>query len=77
MTKQKTPPPPPQEKKPQITQAQRRWFWIRTVLITVLMFAFVMWFSYPTRGATALLWAGGLAVLILGYFTWSYFRFYR
>ena len=77
MTKQKTPPSDPQEQKPQFTQAQRRWFWIRTALITVLIFAFVLWYAYPSRGAGAILWSAGLAVLTLGYFALSYYRFYR
>ena len=77
MTKEKAPPPEPQEEERQFTQAQRRWYWIRTALLTVLMFAFVMWYTYPSRGPIAIVWSAGLAVLILGYFTWSYYKLYR
>ena len=78
MSKQKTPPPEPQpEEKPQFSQAQRRWYWVRTALLTVLMFTFVMWYTYPSRGPIAILWSAGLAALILGYFTFSYYKLYR
>lgn len=77
MTKEKAPPPEPQEEGPQFTQAQRRWYWIRTALLTVLMFAFVMWYTYPSRGPIAIVWSAGLAALILGYFIWTYYKLYR
>ena len=77
MTNDNTPPTDPQGEKPQFSQAQRRWYWIRTALLTVLMFAFVMWYTYPSRGPIAILWSAGLAGLILGYFAWSYRKLYR
>lgn len=77
MTKDNLPPTEPPEEKPQFSQAQRRWYWIRTALLTVLMFIFVMWYTYPARGPIAILWSAGLAALILGYFAWSYRNLYR
>lgn len=78
MSTEKTPPSDPQEEeKLQFTPAQRRWYWVRTVLLTVLMFAFVMWYTYPSRGPIAILWSAALAGLVLGYFAWSYNRLFR
>ena len=50
-----------------------RWYWIRTALITVLMFIFVVYFMTPRVGNTAYLWASGFALGILGYFVVSYY----
>lgn len=50
-----------------------RWYWIRTALITVLMFLFILYLN-DDRGASAYLWAGGLALATLGYFVVSYLR---
>ena len=55
--KQAAPPPPP--------QTNWRWYWIRTALITVLMFIFVLWFMLPRSGSVAYLWATVAAVAIL------------
>lgn len=67
MAKKNTSPTPPAR------QTNWRWYWIRTALITVLMFIFVVWFMLPRAGNTAYLWAGGFALGILGYFVVSYY----
>lgn len=54
-----------------------RWYWLRTALLTVLIFIFVMWYTYPSNGAIAILWSAGLAGLVLGYFVFSYYKLYR
>ena len=54
-----------------------RQYWIRSALITLGLFALVLWLNYPTRGASAFLWAFGIAGLILGYFVVSYLMFRR
>lgn len=54
-------------------QPNWRWYWIRTALITVLMFVFVLWFMLPRSGNIAYVWATVLALAILGYFVASYF----
>lgn len=61
---------------PPARQTNWRWYWIRTALITVLMFIFVLWFMLPRAGNTAYWWAAGFALAILGYFVVSY-RFLR
>ena len=50
---------------------------IDAVIITVLMFIFVVWFMLPRVGNTAYLWAGGFALGILGYFVVSYYLLRR
>lgn len=76
MTKKK-PPEEPGDAGPRVSQAQKRWFWIRTALLTVLVFIFVMWYTYPANGNIAILWSAGLAAAILGYFIFSYYKLYR
>ncbi len=71
------PPQEPEDTNSGVSQAQKRWFWIRTALLTVLCFVFVMWYTYPTRGNAAILWSAGLAGAILGYFILSYYKLYR
>ncbi|MBK7216677.1 MAG: hypothetical protein IPH95_06330 [Candidatus Promineofilum sp.] len=68
MAKKNTTPPPPAGRPP-----NWRWYWIRTALITVLMFIFVVYFMLPRVGNAAYLWAGGFALAILGYFVISYY----
>lgn len=46
---------------------------VRAVLLTVLVFAFVLWRLYPIRGNAAFLWAFGLAGLIMGWYVISYY----
>jgi hypothetical protein len=80
MSKQssKSPPPPAQpEESPQPVTFNRRWYWLRAGLVAALVFIFVMWFAYPTRGTTAIVWAGGLAAAMLGYFVVSYYLLNR
>jgi hypothetical protein len=77
MTKKKQPSQEPEQNSFKVTPNQKRWFWIRTVLITVLVFILVMWYAYPTRGNIAILWSAGLAAAILGYFLFSYYKLYR
>jgi len=67
MAKKSSPPPPAG------SQPNWRWYWIRTALITVLMFVFVLWFMLPRSGNIAYVWATVLALAILGYFVASYF----
>jgi hypothetical protein len=55
----------------------KRWYWIRTAIVTILTFVVVMWFAYPARGNLAILWAAGLAAAILGYFVFSYYMLNR
>lgn len=71
------PPTEPNDDPPPVTAAQKRWFWIRTILLTVLIFIFVMWYTYPSRGNIAILWSAGLALAVLGYFLVSYYKLYR
>lgn len=54
-----------------------RQYWIRSAIITLGLFALVLWLNYPTRGTSAFLWAFGIAGLILGYFVISYLLFRR
>ena len=54
-----------------------RWYWIRTALITVLMFLFVVWFMLGRAGDMAYLWAAGFALGILGYFVASYYFLHK
>jgi hypothetical protein len=75
--KKQAPQEEPEESNLTITDGQRRWYWIRTILLTVLIFLFVMWYAYPTRGNVAILWGGGLSLAILGYFVFSYYKLYR
>ena len=46
-------------------------------VITIGLFAVVLWLNYPTRGASAFLWAFGIGGLVLGYFIVSYIMFRR
>lgn len=78
MTKKKQAPQvEPEDNNVSITEGQKRWYWIRTIMLTVLIFVFVMWYAYPARGNVAILWAGGLALALLGYFVFSYYKLYR
>lgn len=77
MSKKNEAPDEPENNTPQVTQTQKRWFWVRTVLLTILIFAFVMWYAYPTNGNVAILWSAGLAAAIFGYFAFSYYKLYR
>ena len=55
-----------------------RRYWIRTAIVTIGIFAVVLYTNYSTRGPTsALLWALGIAGAILAYFVISYFLFRR
>ncbi len=73
----KRPPIEPEQNNPQPSTMQKRWFWIRTILLTILIFIFVMWYTYPANGSVAILWSAGLAAAVLGYFVMSYYRLYR
>ena len=64
-----SPPPGP--------QPNWRWYWIRTALIPVLMFVFVLWFMLPRSGNVAYIWATVLSLAILGYFVFSYLSLRR
>lgn len=75
--KKQAPQEEPEESNLTITEGQKRWYWIRTILLTVLIFLFVMWYAYPTRGNVAILWGGVLSLAILGYFVFSYYKLYR
>ncbi len=70
-------PPVDPEDKGHVSTAAKRWFWIRTALLTVLIFIFVMWYTYPANGNIAILWSAGLAGAILAYFVVSYYKLYR
>jgi hypothetical protein len=54
-----------------------RRYWIRTAIVTIGLFAVVLWFNYPSRGASAFLWAFGIAGAVLVYFIISYYLFRR
>lgn len=55
-----------------------RQYWVRTAIVTVGIFAVVLFTNYSSRGPTsALLWATGIAGGILAYFVISYFLFRR
>ncbi|MCA9866053.1 MAG: hypothetical protein KIS95_04530 [Anaerolineae bacterium] len=73
----KRPPVEPEQNSAQPSAMQKRWFWIRTILLTVLIFVFIMWYTYPSNGNVAILWSAGLAGAVLGYFVLSYYRLYR
>lgn len=79
MAKKKDQPTEPEENSPDatVTPGQKRWYWIRTVLLTILIFVFVIWYAYPENGNSAILWAAGLSLAILGYFALSYYKLYR
>lgn len=77
MTKKNTPPVEPKDDEQRVSAGTKRWFWIRTALLTILIFIFVMWYAYPTNGNIAILWALGLSGAILAYFVFSYFKLYR
>ena len=77
MSKKNHPPVEPEENEQETTPAQKRWYWIRTALITVLLFVFIMWYTYPSNGNIAILWSAGLAAAVLGYFVFSYYKLYR
>lgn len=77
MSKKNQPPVEPEENESPVSPAQKRWYWIRTALITVLLFVFVMWYAYPSNGNIAILWSAGLAAAVLGYFVFSYYKLYR
>lgn len=77
MSKKDQPPVEPEENTHETSVAQKRWFWIRTALITVLLFIFVMWYTYPSNGNIAILWSAGVAAAVLGYFVFSYYKLYR
>jgi hypothetical protein len=76
MTKNNETPPPAADDAGQ-TAMNKRWYWIRAALVTILTFALVMVLAYPTRGNVAILWAAGLAAAILGYFVFSYYMLNR
>ena len=54
-------------------QTNWRWYWIRTVLVTVLMFVFIVYVMRES-GPIAYLWAGILSLATLGYFVFSYYK---
>lgn len=66
MAKKQSPQPPPPAR-------NWVWYWVRTALITVLMFIFVLWFALPRSGDIAYLWAAGFSLAILAYFAISYY----
>jgi len=59
-----------------LRETNRR-YWLRVSIITIGLFAVVLWANYPTRGSSAFLWAFGIAGAILGYFVISYFLIRR
>lgn len=77
MSKKNRPPADPEENDQEISPMQKRWFWIRTTLLTALVFIFILYYTYPTSGNGAFLWAIGLAAAVLGYFLFSYYKLYR
>jgi hypothetical protein len=77
MSKKNQPPADQQNDTREPVAMNKRWYWIRASLVAVLVFIFVMWVSYPTRGNVAILWAAGLAAAILGYFAFSYYMLNR
>lgn len=77
MTKKTPSSEKPENQEHTVSAGAKRWFWIRTALLTVLIFIFVMWYTYPTYGNIAILWSAGLAGLILAYFVYSYYKLYR
>jgi hypothetical protein len=54
----------------------RGWM-IRGVLLTVLVFVFVLWRLYPVLGNTAFLYAFGLGGAIMGWTLFSYYLLNR
>lgn len=70
----------PKEKKPRgaryLYETKRR-YWIRAAVVTLGLFGVIAWTNYPTRGAAAFLWAGGIAGAILAYFVISYYLYRR
>jgi hypothetical protein len=54
-------------------QVNWRIYWLRAGIVTVLVFALIMFLLYPTRGTIAILWASLLAAAILGYFVVTYY----
>jgi len=70
MTKKPEESPSPRGNSPQMNW---RWYWVRTVLITVLMFVFIVYLM-QSRGVVAYVWAAVLSLATLGYFVYSYFK---
>lgn len=54
----------------------RPWI-IRGLILTILIFAFVLWRLYPVMGNTAFLWAFGLSGAIMGWTIFSYYLLSR
>lgn len=64
-------------KEPQAGALNWRGWVIRGVALSVLIFVFVAWRLQPIIGNTAYLWAGGLALAILGWLAFSYYLLNR
>jgi hypothetical protein len=79
MTKHDNEPANKKGKQPDKRAPELNWraWMIRGVLLTVLIFAFVLWRLYPILGNTAFLWAFGLAAAIMGWTIFSYYLLNR
>lgn len=59
-----------------LNESNRR-YWIRAAVVSLGLFGVIAWTNYPTRGASAFLWAGGIGGAILAYFVLSYYLYRR
>jgi hypothetical protein len=69
--------PPADKRGGQPVQFNRRFYWIRAVLVTALVFIFILWSRRASLDTTAYLWASGLAAATLLYFIVSYYMLRR
>lgn len=67
-------PPDTEQKKPsRYLIVNWRRYWIRNIIISIALFVIILWLRYPTQGASAFLWAFGVAGIVLAYFAVSYY----
>lgn len=73
-----TPKTPPE--KPYRTNergVEPRGWWIRSIIMTLMMVAFVLWRLLPVLGSSAWWWALGLGALMLAGFLVSYYYLFK
>lgn len=70
---QNDPPVEPKKKVSRYHIINWRRYWIRNIVISVGLFAVILWLRYPTEGATAFLWAFAVAGIVLAYFAINYY----
>lgn len=67
-------PPDAEQKKPsRYLIVNWRRYWIRNIVVSIALFVIILWLRYPTHGASAFLWAFGIAGMVLAYFAVNYY----